>query len=104
MKETRSDLSLEALQNWYHSNCNGDWEHEHAISITNTDNPGWSVSIPLAGTPLEGRPFQEIRWHRSAEDWGLCRLVDAVFLGDAGSRNLAEIIRVFVEWVDKPHR
>jgi hypothetical protein len=90
---------LETLQNWYSANCDGDWEHEFAIRITNIDNPGWSVSIPLAGTPLERRPFAEIQWQHGLDDWVLCRVKDDTFLGQGGSRNLAEILRVFVEWM-----
>ncbi|HET7463766.1 MAG TPA: immunity 53 family protein [Longimicrobium sp.] len=92
-------MLLEALQNWYSSNCDGDWEHEYAIRITNIDNPGWSVSIPLAGTAREGCPFEETKWQRGADDWILCRVKDDTFVGHGGSRNLADIIRVFLEWV-----
>lgn len=99
MSESKSENLLEALQDWYASNCDGDWEHEYAIRVTNIDNPGWSVTIPLAGTPLEGRPFAEVRWQRTADDWLLCRVEECAFLGDGGSQNLVDIIRVFVDWV-----
>lgn len=98
MSEPNSANLLEALQDWYSSNCDGDWEHEHAIRITNVDNPGWRVSIPLAETPLEGRPFAEVRWRRAADDWLLCRVEEGTFIGNGGSRNLADVLRVFVEW------
>jgi hypothetical protein len=45
------------LQRWYESQCNGEWEHPHGISITSCDNPGWWVGIDLAGTPREAESF-----------------------------------------------
>lgn len=98
MSNKHSDTALEALQDWYHSNCDGDWEHEYSIKIENVDNPGWSVSIPIAGTSLESRPFREVRWKRSTNEWLICRVDGLSFLGDGGSRNLVDIVRVFLEW------
>ncbi|WP_338708672.1 MULTISPECIES: Imm53 family immunity protein [Paenibacillus] len=37
--------TLKWLQNWYHENCNGDWEHSYDVKIDTVDNPGWSVEI-----------------------------------------------------------
>lgn len=90
-----------ALQAWYRSNCDGDWEHEYAITITNIDNPGWAVSIPLAGTSLQGRPFTSVVWRRSEDSWVSCRVEEMVFLGDGGSENLVDIIQTFVEWMQQ---
>jgi len=36
---------LEQVEDWYSSQCNGDWEHQYGISIDTLDNPGWSRSI-----------------------------------------------------------
>ena len=36
---------LEALQHWYESQCDGDWEHEFGVKIGTLDNPGWMVDI-----------------------------------------------------------
>lgn len=45
---------LQWLQNWYQSQCNGDWEHQYGISINTIDNPGWSIKIDIYNTALEG--------------------------------------------------
>lgn len=92
---------LDVLQAWYRSNCNGDWEHEFGIKIENIDNPGWTVSIPLADTSLELKPFAPLDIRRDADNWLLCRVEDKVFRGDGGSGNLTEIIRAFVHWIDR---
>ncbi len=91
---------LEALQDWYHSNVDGDWEHSYGINIHNVDNPGWRVSIPIEETPVEGKPFEAVRWKNGDDDWLYCRVSDGHFIGDGGSRNLVDMIRIFIDWVD----
>jgi Immunity protein 53 len=49
--------ALQELQQWYQSQCNGDWEHTYGVKIDTLDNPGWSVTIELADTYLYGRTF-----------------------------------------------
>jgi len=39
---------LRELQDWYLSQCDGDWEHQNGINIVSLDNPGWTVDIALA--------------------------------------------------------
>lgn len=99
MIDGASSQLLDGLQDWYRSNCNGDWEHEFAITIENIDNPGWSVSIPLAETSLEGKPFDPLNVQRAKDDWLLCRVEAQTFLGDGGPANLSEIIRIFLRWM-----
>lgn len=38
---------LKWLENWYSSNCDGDWEHGYGIRIETLDNPVWAVRINL---------------------------------------------------------
>ena len=45
--------TLAWIENWYQSQCHGDWEHDYGIKIETLDNPGWRVVIDLAGTELE---------------------------------------------------
>jgi hypothetical protein len=51
---------LNHLQEWYASQCNGDWEHTYGISISTLDNPGWSFKVDLTDTYLFGRTFDEV--------------------------------------------
>jgi hypothetical protein len=44
---------LSLLQEWYKSQCNGDWEHDFGVKIETLDNPGWYVIIDLEDTDLE---------------------------------------------------
>jgi Immunity protein 53 len=49
--------TLQDLQRWYHSPCDGDCEHGYRVEIGTLDNPEWRVSINLVDTPLAEQPF-----------------------------------------------
>ena len=44
---------LNAVNEWFQSQCDGDWEHDYGITIETLDNPGWSVEIYLYETELQ---------------------------------------------------
>lgn len=91
---------LEELQEWYAAQCDGDWEHDHGIRISTLDNPGWSLSINLAG--MEGRAFAAMQVDRTETDWIHCRLEEGFFRGWGGPHNLSELISVFLHWPRSP--
>jgi hypothetical protein len=104
------------LQRWYASQCNGEWEHQHGISIASCDNPGWWVKIDLAGTSLETKSFAPMARHvdlgqmaRIAEglepdrrdrggDWMVCEIKDKVFEGAGDPEKLQTILGAFLNW------
>lgn len=47
------------LQAWYATQCDGEWEHEHGVSIETLDNPGWFLKLDLRETSLDGLTFIE---------------------------------------------
>lgn len=57
------------LQNWYESQCDGDWEHGYRVHINTIDNPGWHVSIGLSETELEGLEITYKLEESSESDW-----------------------------------
>ena len=89
---------LSELQEWYRSNCDGEWEHQYGVDIETMDNPGWSVTIDLEDTNLEGKEFERIENHVSEESWIECWVEEKKFhsFGDPG--RLEEIFRIFVTW------
>jgi hypothetical protein len=97
------DLITE-LQEWYHSQCDGDWEHTYGIMIGNIDNPGWEVKIDLRETELENVDFPEVSYgvgdqaKSSGDDWMICRRVECQFDGCGGPHKLNEILEVFLKW------
>jgi hypothetical protein len=75
---------LGRLQDWYRSQCNGDWEHEYGISVETLDNPGWHLRIDLADTPLDKKNFEPIKIEKSETDWFACKVSDHKFEGFGG--------------------
>jgi hypothetical protein len=95
---------IEKLQNWYSSQCNGEWEHEFGVLIENLDNPGWMVTINLTETDLEDVPFEDILDERTETDWIDCKKIDRKFRGMGGAHNLIELISIFISWSERADR
>jgi uncharacterized protein CbrC (UPF0167 family) len=92
---------LQRLQNWYSSQCNGDWEHTFGVKVETIDNPGWHLKIDVAETPLEGAIFDPVYIERSAADWVHCKVEAAAFIGHGGVSNLTELLSLFLDWVER---
>lgn len=93
-----SDLAW--LEEWYASNCDGDWEHEFGVEIGTLDNPGWLLKVDLIGTPLTSRSYEGQRVERTEEDWFHTFVRDNHFRGAGGPFNLRELIAEFRWWVE----
>jgi Immunity protein 53 len=95
---------LQALQDWYARQCDGDWEHDHGVTIESLDNPGWLVMISLGGTKLQLRPFRPITGALDAggfpDDarWLRCYTKDDVWHGAGDETQLPVILRTFLSW------
>ncbi len=89
------------LQDWYRTQTNGDWEHQHGISIGTIDNPGWRVDIDLAETEVSTSLFSRIEIERSDFDWVHCWVDNGKFKIACGSQNLNEGLELFRNWIDK---
>ena len=89
---------LAEIQKWYASNCDGEWEEEHGVRIDTLGNPGWSVTVDLFETNLEGKELPPIRSHESEESWAECRVEDKQFRGFGDPSSLEEILRIFIDW------
>ncbi len=95
---------FEALQNWYISNCNGDWEHQHGITIESCDNPGWWVKIDLVGTQLMNKAFTpvvrgEVIGNLNPQPpWLHCYVEDGKWNGSGDPTTLREILEIFMNW------
>jgi hypothetical protein len=96
------------LEEWFASNCDGEWEQTQGVSIQTTDNPGWWVKIDLPqgllaqfseGSVLRvvGDPPSEKNGNVASGEWMVCRIVGGKFdaAGDPGK--LTEIFECFRE-------
>ena len=112
--------AIKELQEWFISQCNGQWEHHSAINITTCDNPGWIVNIDLNKTNVEKRKFELVSKNISqkfvdqslgkikppfmpenplADDWMICFVKDGKFTGAGDAQRLEDILTTFSDWV-----
>jgi Immunity protein 53 len=87
---------LAALQEWYLSRCDGDWEHSYGITVATLDNPGWSLKVELANTPLADVRHAGETVERSEHDWMRWEVDDDGFVGACGPLNLGDLIEAFL--------
>jgi len=90
--------TLQEFQQWFQSQCDGEWEHGYAVKIESLDNPGWVVTIELTDTELVDRPFTEVQRLEHETDWIHCRVHDHKFEGHGGPFKLDEILQIFLAW------
>jgi hypothetical protein len=57
------------LLQWYHRQCDGEWEHENGIKIGTIDNPGWYLKVSLDQTEMQDQRFVIVDIQRSENDW-----------------------------------
>ena len=88
------------LENWYESNCNGDWEHTFGITIDTLDNPGWCLKINITETLYENVTFEDVTVERAENDWIFCRKKDGSIDCSGGPKNLEEMLGIVKKWMD----
>jgi hypothetical protein len=93
---------LTELQDWYASQCDGDWEHEYGIKISTLDNPGWWVSIRLGETNLEDIPFEEINTKAADGRWMMMRVRDQTWEAACDPSGLETALAAFIAWSRDP--
>lgn len=98
--------ALVRLQAWYARQCNGEWEHDHGLTVESCDNPGWWVKIDLRGTPLADVHFDRAAENVTAEGrqrggrWLDCRAADGVWSGAGDETKLERILEIFLAWAE----
>ncbi len=94
--DRKAERAFARLQEWYLSQCDNDWEHSYGIKIDTLDNPGWTVTIDLAGTKLEGLVSARQRIDRDEDDWAQYEVRGQQFIACGGPLNLEELIDMFL--------
>jgi hypothetical protein len=98
MKDTNGLLNW--LAEWYETNCDGDWEHQNGIKIGTLDNPGWYLEVDLEDTSKDGIAIARRLIERTETDWISVETKDNKFRAYGGPGNLAEIINLFIMFVE----
>ncbi len=94
--------ALQRIADWYHAQCNGTWEHGHGVRIETIDNPGWSITIDLAGTSLESRALTVLEDRFQDEsDWLRCWREGDDFRATCGPGRLEDALIAFLKWAGK---
>ena len=91
---------LEWLDGWYQRQCNGEWEHTQGVRLKSLDDPGWHLTINLAGTSAVNARPQQLRMETQSGGWLACSIADECFEGSGDPRKLEQIIGVFRRWVE----
>jgi len=91
---------LEWFQNWYQSQCNGDWEHTFGVKINTIDNPGWSIEVNLEETEFENVVIEYKLVEKSENDWYGLSVENSLFKGVGDPSKLNLILEKFKEIIE----
>ena len=102
---------LDWLEQWYRSQCNGEWEHEHGIVLQTLDNPGWLLKVDLVGTThaklatdrsleVVGDPPGESNQNIGGDEWMSCEIKEGRFVGAGDPSRLTDILMSFRRFVE----
>ena len=97
LSEPASGSALALLQEWYSSQCDGEWEHSYGVKIDALDNPGWVVKIDVPGLTCPEVTAKEMTMEAAAGDWMRCFVKDAVFHGYGDPFKLETILTYFLK-------
>ncbi|MEM7247389.1 MAG: immunity 53 family protein [Acidobacteriota bacterium] len=87
------------LQEWFARQCDGEWEKGGGIVIESLENPGWSVTVDIVGTPLARRNFKTFRDNYDHDtDWLICRMKEDCFEAACGPLRLEDVLEKLLEW------
>lgn len=93
------------LQDWYISNCDGDWEHDYGIQLQTLDNPGWLVRIDLTGTEKEDLIINKEYQNEAIEDdWYYIVTKGKTLELACGPSNLAFVLKFFLDDIVGNHQ
>src|SRR4051812_6658334 len=92
--------------NWYLAQCDEEWEHQYGVSIGTLDNPGWSLTVDLEKTALEGKRFEPISENAAQSQassqrldgdvpWLVASVEGTKFKAFGGPRDLPRLIEAF---------
>jgi hypothetical protein len=89
------DSILLWIQQWYQSQCNGDWEHEYGVKIHTLDNPGWHVTIDLIDTNLQSLEITGELVEITDDDWYYYSIKEGVYKAAGDPTKLELLLRKF---------
>ncbi|MBT8244748.1 MAG: hypothetical protein HKP48_07705 [Winogradskyella sp.] len=95
---------LNWIEDWLTQNCDGDWEKNEIIQITNIDNPGWEVEIDISKTSVANLEVKWILNEHSKLDWYGVKIENQKFTAAGDTRKLSFLLNLFREMIEKVER
>lgn len=99
--------TIQRLDAWYKSQCNGDWEHTYGIRLSNSDNPGWIMEVDLEYSDLHDKVFEELSEisGESSEFYIVCKVKYSkdrgrIFFGACSAGLLDDLASIFLGWAN----
>jgi len=87
--------ALTWLQQWYRSQCDGEWEFRQGVKLLSVSNPGWCVEIDVSNTVLENVLMAYRHQESTPDDWYGFKLQDGLFVGLGDPSKLEFLINAF---------
>lgn len=92
--------AITALQAWYARQCDGEWEHGYGIRLQTLDNPGWTITVSLHGTPMEHEDMTaRLLNYQHDTDWIIIQKEGASLKGACGALQLEAMLSLVCEWL-----
>jgi hypothetical protein len=92
---------LQWIQEWYLSQCDGEWEHEYGVKIETADNPGWSIHINLEYTQLEELKYETPVIEKFEHDWYFIKVENSIFYAAGDPTKLEFLLKEFKKLVEQ---
>ncbi|MDB9720391.1 immunity 53 family protein [Winogradskyella sp.] len=92
---------LDWIQDWFKSQCDGDWEKDEVIQITTLATPGWEVEIDISNTSLANLEIKWILNEINRQDWYGVKVENAKFLAAGDGGKLMFLLDLFKQMIDK---
>ena len=89
---------LGALQAWFATHCDGNWEQEYGVTIETVEEPGWELRVDVVGTSLEAVVLPRESVGRSDDDWCEAWCDGYTFHAVGGLHNLDVLLGSFVSF------
>lgn len=100
MTADNSSATLERLQAWYDSNCDGDWEHQYGFCLETLDNPGWCLTVDLNDTHQENQAFIDVNTDDDGQlDWISLKRDGTKLRGACGPTQLGAMLDIVTSWL-----
>ena len=83
------------IEKWFLSQCDGAWEHSYSLKIESSDNPGWAISIDIAETELADLEIPYHLTEYAPNDWYGIKVENQVFEAFGDPMKLEFLLKEF---------